>query len=75
LGYLTGKVGSPQQCFNWEFHRERFLRRGEQLTVRETAKSAAAAVPAGSPSTNVAPPRAVQVRPQCEAEPEPTWRD
>ena len=28
LGYLTGKVGAPQQCFDWEFHRERFLRRG-----------------------------------------------
>jgi hypothetical protein len=40
LGYLTGKVGSSQKCLDREFHRERFLRSGERLTVPEPSKAA-----------------------------------
>jgi hypothetical protein len=49
LGYLTGKVGAPQACLNREFHRERFLRRGERLAVRESS------VPAKEPLQRPAP--------------------
>ncbi len=42
LGYLTCDPGAREHCFHREFHRERFLRPGEQLVVREPKPTAAA---------------------------------
>jgi hypothetical protein len=41
LGYLAGDLGASPKCLDREFHRERFLRRGEQLEVRESRASGA----------------------------------